>query len=149
MITGIALFPERYPDLTSYEFRVSLEVPWVHWTMWGLSWLVRMKLLYNLPSWAPLLRKLSHYFDAWGCNDSGFHVEMRGRNHQDKQTVSTFYLIARDRYGPYIPSMPAILCAKKLARHDFNKRGAYPCLGVITLEEYLAALDADKISIIK
>ncbi len=58
-IPALQLFPKRYPDLKTYEFRVGLEVSFVHWTLWGLSWLARAKLIRNLPSWASLLRKIS------------------------------------------------------------------------------------------
>ncbi len=148
-IPDLQLFPERYPDLKTYEFRAGLEVPFVHWTLWGLSWLARAKLIRNLPSWAPMLRKISFLFNPLGSNNSGFHVEMRGKDLHGKDKTSTFYLIALDRYGPYIPSMPAILCAKKLARGEIDKCGAYPCLDIITLNEYLDALDGDKIKVIK
>lgn len=144
-IPDLALFHKRYPDLKSHVFYVSLEVTIVHWTMWALSWLARFKLLRNLPSKAPLMRKMAHWFDKLGSNNSGFHVQMCGMDHEEQQKKITFYLIALDKYGPYIPSMPAILCAKKLARDEINHYGAYPCIGLISLEEYLNALDSKKI----
>lgn len=68
-VPDLQLFPKRYSGLQNYEFRVSLEVPIVHWTMWGLSWLVRAKILRNIARYAPLLKRLSHWFDRWGSND--------------------------------------------------------------------------------
>ncbi len=36
--------------------------------------------------------------------------------------------------------MPAILMAKKLARHEITESGSMPCMGLITLDEYLESL---------
>lgn len=91
------------------------------------------------------MRRCAHWLDSFGSYDSGFHVEMRGLDQQGQPKQRTFYLIATDSYGPIIPSMPAILCAKKLANGELQRRGAYPCLDVITLPEYLAVLESKKI----
>lgn len=147
-VPDLPLFPERYQYLSNYEFRVSLEVPLIHWVMWILSWLVRIKLIRKLSNWAAPMRKIAHWFDKLGSNDSGFHVILTGKDFQGNEKKIKFYLIAFDCYGPYIPSMPAILCAKKLADNKIIRRGAYPCLDVITLAEYLSALDSTKIKII-
>ncbi|MCV6627733.1 MAG: potassium transporter, partial [Cellvibrionaceae bacterium] len=48
--------------------------------------------------------------------------------------------------GPYIPCMPAILITKKLAGEEINDRGAIPCIGIITRDEYLDSLKALDIS---
>jgi hypothetical protein len=51
-----------------------------------------------------------------------------------------FYLIARQGHGPYIPCVPAILLASRFAAGSAFTPGARPCLDLITLDEYLAAL---------
>ncbi len=144
-VPDLALFPKRYPDLKSCEFRVSLEVTIVQWMMWLLSWLVRCKLIRNLPAWGPALRQCASMVDFMGSNDSGFHVQMRGVDAAGATKQLTFYLIAVDRFGPYIPSTPAIICAKKIANGMLNKSGAYPCLDIISLDEYLAELGSEKV----
>jgi hypothetical protein len=40
--------------------------------------------------------------------------------------------------GPTIPVIPAILVAIKLANNEISIRGARPCLGMFTLEEFTA-----------
>jgi hypothetical protein len=52
-----------------------------------------------------------------------------------------FYIIARSGHGPFIPCVPSILLARKLARGAIEQRGAMPCLDLIGLEEYLSALE--------
>jgi len=55
---------------------------------------------------------------------------------------------ARSGHGPYIPCMPAILLARKLARDTLHVRGAMPCVDLISLDEYLAALKGLDISVV-
>jgi len=79
-------------------------------------------------------------FDWLGSANSGFYMELSGKdlNSLDKQV--TFELTARSGDGPYIPCMPAILLVRKLAYNNESKFGAYPCIGFISRNEYLRAL---------
>ncbi len=43
-------------------------------------------------------------------------------------------------YGPHIPTIPAIVLAKKIAKGAALAAGAYPCVAQVTLTEYLAEL---------
>jgi hypothetical protein len=43
--------------------------------------------------------------------------------------------------------MAAILLARKLSRHEVSPRGAFPCRDLITLGEYLGALEGLDISV--
>ena len=58
-------------------------------------------------------------------------------------------IIARSGHGPYIPCMPAILLAKRLARGEITQRGATPCVDLIDLDSYLTALEGLDIEIIR
>ena len=51
-----------------------------------------------------------------------------------------FMIIARSGHGAYIPCMPAILLARRLAKGEVSQRGASPCLDLIDLDTYIAAL---------
>ena len=144
-VPDLALFPERYPDLKSAEFRVSLEVTIIQWTMWLLSWFVRWGTIKNLASHAEQMLHYAQHLDRLGSYDSGFHVTLKGIDHNDQVKQITHYIIATDKYGPYIPSTPAILCTLKLANGSLQRPGAYPCLDIITLNEYMDALDSNKI----
>jgi len=86
------------------------------------------------------LLKLSRVFDPLGHEDSGFYMTMRGIGPANHFRQITFELVARHRDGLFIPSMPAILLAKKLARSEMVARGACPCLGLISFDEYLSGL---------
>ncbi|MAQ71705.1 MAG: potassium transporter [Alphaproteobacteria bacterium] len=139
-VPDLALFPARYGSLKSIRFYAGLELPFIHITLWVFSWLVRAGIIKNLEKTAPLLLKMAGWFDWLGSSDSAFHMVMSGKDHENKDKQITFELTARSGDGPYIPCMPAILLAKKLAVGELQKGGAYPCVGLITKDEYLNAL---------
>jgi hypothetical protein len=58
-------------------------------------------------------------------------------------------IIARSGHGPYIPCIPAILMARRLAQGEAPQRGAMPCIDLVDLDSYLAALKGRDIGIVK
>jgi hypothetical protein len=51
-----------------------------------------------------------------------------------------WFLIARGGDGPQVPCVPAIVLARKLMSGETLPSGAYPCVGLISLEDYLGEL---------
>ena len=139
-VPDLALFPKRYPDLKTIRFYAGLEISFIHCTLWAVSWLVRFGVIRRLEKFAPLLLKTSFLFDFLGTENSAFHMILSGKDQDNRDKSITFELTAKSGDGPYIPCMPAILMAKKLANNEIKDRGAYPCIGFITRDEYLHAL---------
>ena len=139
-IPDLALFPQRYPSLKTIRFQAGLELKSLHLPLCLFSWMVRLHLLPSLQRFAPTLLRISHLFDSMGKDDSGFYMRMTGIDKALNAKRIQFDLVARNGDGLYIPSMPAILMAKKLLRGEIVETGAYPCMGFITLDEYLRAL---------
>ncbi len=144
-IPDLDIFPKRYPELKTIRFEAGLELKILHFGLWSLSWLVRLRLLPSLQGLAPFLLKISRIFDPFGKDDSGFYMKLSGSGEDGHPKDITFDLVARNGDGLYIPSMPAILMAKKLASGEISETGAQPCVGFITLNEYLSALGEFKI----
>lgn len=140
-VPDLALFPKRYPSLKSIRFYAGLELPFIHVTLWGLSWLVRLGIIKHLEKFAPLMLRLSFMFDWVGTSNSAFHMSLSGKdiNGVTNKTI-TFELLARSGDGPNIPCMPAIIMTKKLVKNEINQRGAFPCIGFISRDEYLDEL---------
>jgi hypothetical protein len=145
-VPDLALFPKRYPELRTVRFYAGLEIPFIHITLWAISWLVRVGLIKGLEKAAPLLLKTSYMFDWLGSANSAFHMELSGKGENGSDKTIKFELTARSGDGPYIPCMPAILIAKKLAAGKVQDSGAFPCVGFITKDEYLGALSEIDIS---
>lgn len=140
-IPDLEIFPERYPELKTIRFAAGLELKMLHFGLWALSVFVRIGILPSLQGLAPYLLKISRVFDQFGKDDSGFYMTLSGYDVDGKQKDITFDLVAHHGDGLYIPSMPAILMARKLANGEIQTTGAYPCVGFVTLEEYLKGLE--------
>lgn len=139
-VPDLSLFPSRYPGLRTIRFYAGVELAFQQFGVWCLSWLVRTGVIKNLSSWAKGLLKASFLFDRLGGDESGFFMALEGQDGQNSPKSITFELVARSGHGPLIPCMPAILLAKRLARGERLQPGAYACIGMIALDEYLEAL---------
>jgi hypothetical protein len=139
-VPDIALFPTRYPSLKSIRFYAGLEVAVLHFGLWGLSWLVRAKIIRSLQMAARSMLKMSDLFDWLGTHTSIFHLRLSGLAKDNTSLTKSFELIAHHGDGLYIPCMPAILLAKKLATNQLAQRGAQPCIGLISLDDYMDSL---------
>jgi hypothetical protein len=146
-VPDLALFPARYPTLRSMRFCAGHEVAAVHFGAWLLSWPVRLGLLPSLERWATALLRASFLFDRWGGARSGFHIFIAGKGHDGAPLIQRQWMIAGSEHGPNIPCMPAILLARRLANEGLEP-GARPCLDLITLDEFLTALEDFDIRVI-
>ena len=88
-------------------------------------------------------------FDRFGSGRSGFYMILTGTGHDGKPKQRRFMIIARSEHGPYIPCMPAILLARRLAKGEVRQCGASPCVDLIDLDTYLTALEGLDISVIR
>jgi NAD(P)-dependent dehydrogenase (short-subunit alcohol dehydrogenase family) len=148
-IPDLALFPRRYPTLKSMRFAAGHELKLLHIGTRFLGALVRLRLIGSLGDHAERLLRLAFLFDRFGSGCSGFHMILSGTGHDGRPLKRRFTIIARSGHGPYIPCMPAILLARGLAQGDVRQRGARPCVDLIGLDTYLAALEGLDISIIR
>ena len=147
-IPDLDLFPARYPGLRDMRFCAGHEIALLHFGTWLLSWGVRLRLLPRLDRWAKALLRASFVFDPLGSGRSGFHMAIHGRDPAGAMITNRHWMIARQGDGPNIPCMPAILLARRLARGEALAPGARPCLDLIDLGEYLAALEGLDIAVI-
>jgi len=147
-IPDLELFPARYPGLETVRFCAGHEIAMLHFGTWLLSWGVRLRLLPSLDRWASILLRASFLFDPVGSGRSGFHMYLYGTGKDGAPLTRRHWIIARQGDGPNIPCMPAILIARRLARGERIAPGARPCLDIISLDEYLDALDGLDVSIL-
>jgi hypothetical protein len=60
----------------------------------------------------------------------------------DGQPLSLlWHVVAGRNHGPHIPCGAVLALAHKLARGEKPAIGAMPCMGLLTVEDYLRALD--------
>lgn len=140
-IPDLDLFPKRYA-IKCIEFSAGVESTTLHFSLWLLSWLIRLGMPLNLPKYAGILLKISHWFDQFGTEDGGMHMLISGQTQTGQYKQIKWFIIAKKGDGPQIPAIPAVLLAEKILLGEFTKRGAFPCVGLISLSEYLKELIA-------
>jgi hypothetical protein len=138
-IPDLDLLPAHY-NIKSIRFSAGMESTLLHLGIWIFSLAVRFGLPINLPKHANLLLKLSHCFDWLGGYDGGMHLVIEGKNKNQKAKKIKWFIVAKNGDGPQIPTIPAIILAKKIINDQISQRGAMPCVAMVSLDEYMNEL---------
>jgi saccharopine dehydrogenase-like NADP-dependent oxidoreductase len=136
-VPDLELFPARYAGVQTVIFHAALEFGVQHLTLWGLAALRRIGLPFPVARWAVSLNRLARMFDAGAGEKAGMRVSVVGnRSGGGGRVRRTWQLTAPAMDGPEIPCMAANLLARRLARGEVFKSGAFPCVGFLTLSEF-------------
>lgn len=145
-IPDLDLFPVHY-NIHKLQFSAGMQSSLLHLGIWLCSWLVRCLPCIKLAPFAASLLKFSHLFDSSGNADGGMHMIISGKDPHGKRLQKSWYIIAKNGVGINIPTIPSIYIAKQLSLGNTYKTGAYPCLGIVALNDYLQELDCDDICV--
>jgi saccharopine dehydrogenase-like protein len=140
-VPDLDILPDRY-GIGTIRFSAGLELGALHLGLWALGWLVRIGVPLNLPRWAGWLLKASNLFDRFGTADGGMHVVLKGKGKDGNPRTRRWFIVARHGDGPHIPTIPAIVLARDIARGVSVPKGAMPCVGLIDLDRYIDELSA-------
>ena len=140
----LRLFPKRY-WARSVLFRAGLELPLLHWGLWLLAGLVRLRILRSLEPFAGLVRWVAARVERWGSDRGGMEVRVLGTRHDGVALRRAWTLVAEGGDGPEVPTLAAAaLCRKLLAMQVAP--GARPCLGEVSLREVEAEARSLRVS---
>jgi hypothetical protein len=134
------LFPLRYPGLEHADVYAALEVGAFHLGLWAVSWLVRAGLVRNPERLAAPLLAIRNGMAFLGSDKGGMLVRLQGRDAKGKHDRIDWRLVAGSGHGPYIPATASVLLAKRLLDGTLGMCGALPCLGLFTLDDFLAEI---------
>lgn len=137
-VPDLVLFAQRYPGVRTITFDAGLEVPFVHFGLWGLSWLVRAGLLPSLTPLTAVTRRLAATVAVLGSGRGGMYLALTGRSADGRRVARRWTIIADEGDGPWIPVLPAFLVIRGLLDGSVTKRGARPCLDLFELAEFEA-----------
>jgi saccharopine dehydrogenase-like NADP-dependent oxidoreductase len=139
-IPDLDLFPKRYPSVRTVSFHAGFASDAGHLVVCGLARLVRAGILPSLTPWAPALNRLSRCIEPLVSDQGGMFVRLEGigSNHQPHRR--TWSLLAARNHGPSIPCGAAIALTSKLAAGLPLPAGARPCMGLVSVSEYLDCL---------
>lgn len=134
------LFAQKYPGLKSANVYAALEVGAFHLGLWGLSWLARGGLVRNPEILARPLLAMKRTLGFLGSDRGGMAVTLDGLDGDGMPKRLGWHLVAGKGHGPYIPATPSVLLAKVLLNGTLQTRGAMPCVGLFTLDEFLTEI---------
>jgi saccharopine dehydrogenase-like NADP-dependent oxidoreductase len=139
-VPDLDLFPQLCPSLRTLTFHAGVEVSAFHLSLWALSWLPRFGLVSSLGGLAPPLLALKRRLHALGSDRGGMFVHLEGLYQNARARRIAWHLTAGRGDGPYIPTVAATLVAHKIARGELPERGAMPCLGLFSLNEFMTEI---------
>lgn len=139
-IPDLDLFPKHYPSLNSVRFYAGLELTSQHLALWLMSWLARLRIVDNWASFSGLITQMSDWLRKRGTDVGGMYMRLKGTGNDGKPLQMHWDLVARDGHGPQIPTIPAIILAKKLADGALKEKGAKACIGLFSLSEFTEAV---------
>jgi saccharopine dehydrogenase-like NADP-dependent oxidoreductase len=140
-IPDLELFPQRYPSTKTVAFHAGFASDPGHLVVWGIAGLVRAKLLPSASGFAKPLNRLSRWLEPVVSDQGGMYVKIDGLDHDGREKTVSWHLLAAENHGPYIPCGASIALAMKLARGGEGLPvGAMPCVGLLSVEDYLAPL---------
>jgi saccharopine dehydrogenase-like NADP-dependent oxidoreductase len=149
-IPDLALFPNRYPDVTTVSFEAGFASDLGHLVVWTVARLVKARVLPSASPFAAPLNRLSRWIEPFVSHKGGMFVRLKGLSHEGKPLRITWNLVAQKNHGPHIPCGAAIALTRKFCSDLPPPSGAMPCMGLLSVEEYLAALPGlDLIEIIE
>lgn len=135
-IPDLELFPDRYKGVNSVKFQAGLELPILHFGMVAMASLAKMGIVKNWASLTSPIVRASELFIRFGTDTGAMQINLSGRDENQQSKCVKWTLCAENGVGPYIPTISAIILAKKLISGDIETRGATPCLGLYSLDEF-------------
>jgi uncharacterized protein YbjT (DUF2867 family) len=135
-VPDLDLFAQRYVGVATVAFRAALEIGVQHRAIALLAWLRRAGLPLPIERLAGAMEALAQGFDRFGSETGGMEVRVAGLDPACKPLTLAWRIVAPGNHGPEIPCMAAILLARRLAAGTEGRRGAQPCVGLLTLEDF-------------
>ncbi|MCJ1885905.1 saccharopine dehydrogenase NADP-binding domain-containing protein [Pseudomonas sp. LA21] len=145
-VPDLELFPQRYPGVQEVRFSAGLGLSLTQFGTWGLSWLVRARVLRNAAALSNSLHRLAVAMQPLGDGRSGMFVKLQGVGGDGRPLALCWEMLGQQDHGPNIPCMAAVALARKLAAGQLRQRGAMPCVGLLSTDEYVAELEGLSIS---
>ena len=139
-VPDLALFPLRYPEVKTVTFHAGFASKFGHLGVWLGAQLVRLGVVKSLLPWVRPLHAVSTWIEPLISDKGAMFVSLKGLGPDGAPLQLTWHLVAAQNHGPHIPCGAAIALARKLAAGASLPKGARPCMGLLTVSEYLEAL---------
>lgn len=140
-VPDLALFPLRYEGVKTVTFHAGFASATGHLAVRFASTFVRRGLVSSIVPLAPALHTLSRWLEPLTSDRGAMFVTIEGADAVGAPLVLTWHILAAQNHGPYVPCGASIALARILAKGGALPTGAMPCMGLLTVEQYLGALE--------
>ncbi len=140
-VPDLALFPQRYPGTPHVRFGAGLELRFLHRGMNVMAALARAGVVTNWARHTRWLKAASDWFLNWGSDVGGMHLRVEGRLADGTSRARLWHLIALRGDGPYVPTLAAAALVRRFLTGTLPQRGAMPCVGLLTLDDFARETD--------
>lgn len=135
-VPDLALLPNYVAGSRTVTFHAALEAKWEQVALWLMGWVTRLRIVNDWDRFVPSFRWVSGRLIGLGSDTGGMQINLSGLAKDQSAKSVTWFLTARQNHGPEIPCCPALILTRKLASNQIAARGAFPCLGMITMSEF-------------
>ena len=139
-VPDLDLLPKRYPTLRSASFHAGYASRTAHGVTEWIAKRVRDGRMKSALPFAALMYRVARWLQPIASDRGAMFITMEGVDPDGDALSLTWNLVARENDGPNIPCAAAIALASKLAAGQTLPPGAYPCMGLLTVEELLEPL---------
>lgn len=146
-VPDLGLFPARYPDAGTVTFHAGFASALGHFVVWCCARLVKLGLLASMLPLAAPLNRMSRWLEPVISDKGGMFVQLEGEDPGGRPLAKRWHLLAERNDGPFVPCGASLALVNKLAAGAPLPKGAMPCMGLLTVEEYLAPLKSLAITI--
>ena len=136
-VPDLELFPSLFAVKDRVSFQAGLELAWLHYLMVFMALVAKVKIIKNWSYFTKFIFQLSERLKVFGSDSGAMRIIIRGDDHHAKNLTCEWTLYAHNGIGPYIPTLSAIILARKLLQGVEHRRGAMPCCALFTLDEFM------------
>jgi saccharopine dehydrogenase-like NADP-dependent oxidoreductase len=139
-VPDLELFPARFRTAQTVTFQAGFASDLGHLVVWGLAALVKTGILTDMNTFASPLDRLSRWMEPIVSDKGGMFVTLEGEGADGAPLRIDWNLIAEKNHGAHIPCGAAIALVRKIGSGARLPGGAMPCVGLLTVEEFLEPL---------
>jgi hypothetical protein len=132
------LLVERYRPRESAEFFAGLESSLLHHGLRLSATAVRWRWVASLVPFARPMHVLASLIQPFGTDRGGMIAEARGLNADGRPIAARWSLAAYNGLGPFVPTLAALALVRKIRDGGLEFRGAQPCVGVLSIDDFQA-----------
>jgi len=148
-VPDLELFPKRYDPVRTVTFHGGFASDAGHLFVWVMSALVKAGVFSTIAPLARSLNRLSRWIEPIVSDKGAMFVELEGIDREEQAAKKRWHIVAAQNHGPYIPCAAAIAVTEKIVSGATLRKGAQPCMGMLTVEECLAPLKSLNIQVME